>query len=797
MASENTENIEEQDAAPPMSADDVDDTPPARGVSLMRRRGAPQDLSLDDEDFDDDDDDSGDDDGDDDNDAHFARSNSPFGDPRRGFDRSERNAPEAPTLLPEDRAALQEASRDQLFVPPPDPPDFAPAPRRRGRPPSASRGGNSQADMVRDRIESLRLTQAEEAVNRQKALQDEFYDSLAALDFGSAQHRFAVARLSPEYDTLTGKRIAGHLETFPYIVTIDEIRQKYGGGKYQLTVMGPRPTGTGVVMKAKRTVDIAGDPIVPEDPRLAMKNAKQKESEEASHTLELVKSLVEAKDKDVNRAYQEARETKQLLLQTLAAKNETSSAGLKDILATLSQTSAKEKETLLEERRLQEERARKEMEARQEERRLQEERLKQEREERRQELEMLRLQQEKTLELMRMENQRILAETQAKAARDAEASREMFLAMQKMEAEKAIAAQRAEAEKSALAQQQHEKMLEMMRLENQRILAELQMRSSKESESSKEMLVFMQKMEAEKAAQAQRQQEFALQQQMQNQQMLLQQMQQIDQTKTSILMEALKEAKSRTDDTTGMLEKLVAMKQAFSSLTSEPDDREPYEKFLDKAGEMAPGLLAAISSMKGSQGQAAPVQSAAPAQPRVAPNSIAVVDLPSEPPRSSRALPPAARNPGQSASAGVKKKPKLPKRPPAEEATQASVVRQNPATPPAQTAQKAPQAQEETSGTTDLNMTDFVFPQQGDDLETSIKLLVQNIEFAMQQDLDTEAFYETVAKKFPLGVLSLLKLTTADKCVEILEQLAPADWMINTPAGTQYVENLHDLLTSK
>lgn len=408
---------------------------------------------------------------------------------------------------------------------------------------------------------------------------------------------------------------------------------------------------------------------------------------------------------------------------------------------------------------------------------------------------MLRLQQEKTLELMRMENQRILAETQAKAARDAEASREMFLAMQKMEAEKAIAAQRAEAEKAALAQQQHEKMLEMMRLENQRILAELQMRSSKESESSKEMLVFMQRMEAEKAAQAQRQQEFALQQQMQNQQMLLQQMQQIDQTKTSILMEALKEAKSRTDDTTGMLEKLVAMKQAFSSLTSEPDDREPYEKFLDKAGEMAPGLLAAISSMKGSQAQIAPAQSATPAQPRVAPNSIAVVDLPSEPPRSSRALPPAARNQGQSASAGGKKKPKLPKRPPAE--ASAPEVRQNPSTPPAQTAQKAPQAQEESSGTTDLNMTDFVFPQKGDDLETSIKLLVQNIEFAMQQDLDTETFYETVAKKFPLGVLSLLKLTTADKCVEILEQLAPADWMINTPAGTQYVENLHDLLTSK
>jgi len=782
--SETVEGGEDQDLAPPM-----DDMPPSRGVTLARRVSSER-LALDDEDFDDD--------ADDDDDGHFVRASSSFSESRRGFDRSERNAPEAPTLLPEDRAALQDASRDQLFVPPPDPPDISPTPRRRGRPPSAGRGSSPQADAVRDRIESMRLTQAEEAVNRQKALQDEFYDSLAALDFGSAQHRFAVARLSPEYDTLTGKRIAGHLETFPYIVTIDEIRQKYGGGKYQLTVMGPRPTGTGVVMKAKRTVDIAGDPIVPEDPRLAAKNAKQRESEEASNTLELVKSLVEAKDKDVNRAYQEARETKQLLLQTLAAKNESSSSGLKEILATLSQTSVKEKETLLEERRLQEERARKEMEARLEERRLQEERLKQEREERRQELDMLRLQQEKTLEMMRLENQRILAETQAKAARDADSSREMFLAMQKMEAEKAIASQRAEAEKAALAQQQHEKMLEMMRLENQRILAELQMRSAKESESSKEMLIFMQRMESEKATQAQRQQEFALQQQMQNQQMLLQQMQQIDQTKTSILMEALKEAKSRTDDTTGMLEKLVAMKQAFSSLTSEPDDREPYEKFLDKAGEMAPGLLAAISSVRSSQ--AASSQSAvtaAPAQPRVAPNSVAVVDLPPEPERPVRALPPSSR-PAMPTSntAAKKKKPKLPRRNAVDAAP--SEVRENPSTPPAQSAQKDSQEQaSENSENTNLQMSEFIFPQEGDDLEVSIKLLVQNIEFAMQQAMECEEFYQKVASKFPLGVLSLLKLTTADKCVEILEQMAPADWMINTPAGTQYVETLHDFLTAK
>lgn len=740
--------------------------------TMLRRRSRPlddEDLDLDDDDFDDDDDDE-----------DYGRAIDALPDPRRSFSRPDPRAPEAPSSLPEDRVALQEAARDQLFVPPPEPEKEAP--RRRGRPAKVRETPLTTA--ARDRLDSLRLAQAEETASRQKALHDEFYDMMTSLDFGSSQHRIAVSRLTPEYDTLSGKRIVGHLETFPNVISPDEIRQKYGGGKYQLTLLGPKATGTGVVIKAKRTIEISGDPIIPEDPRVASKNAKQKEAEETSSTLDLVRSIVDAKDKDVNRAFEEARETKQLLLQTLASKNETTSSGLKDFLSAMSQSSAKEKEALLEERRLQEERNKKELEARLEERRLQEDRLKQEREERRQELEMLRLQHEKALETMRMENQRVLAEMQAKTSREAEMSRELFLAMQKAETDRTAAQQRAESEKAMLAQQQHEKMMEMMRLENQRILAELQARSSQEAQSSKEMLVFMQKMESEKTAQAQKQQEFALQQQMQNQQMLMSQMQQIDQTKTSLLMEALKEAKSRTDDTAGMLEKLVTMKQAFSALTTEPDNREPYEKFLDKAGEMAPGLVAAISSMRGS-GSASSNTAATttPAQPRVAPNSVAVVDLPPAP--AQRALP---------ADTARKKRPNLPKRP---EETQKAQMRENPSTPPVAENKKEDTVQEVAATQSETAMNEFVYPEENLDLETSIKMFVQNMEIALHRDMPVKEFYEQVAVKFPQGVLSLLKLTTSDKCVEVLEQMAPDDWMINTPAGTQYVEELHEVLTSK
>jgi len=770
----NTENPEEAVLANGSSEEEVSVTPRR---TLLRRRARPaedEDLDLDDDDFDDDDDD----------DEDYGRAIDALPDPRSAFSRSDIRAPEAPASLPEDRVALQEAARDQLFVPPPEP--SAETPRRRGRPAKNGRAESPLTTAARDRLDSLRLSQAEEAVTRQKALHDEFYDMMTSLDFGSSQHRIAVSRMTPEYDTVSGKRIVGHLETFPHVISPDEIRQKYGGGKYQLTLLGPKPTGTGVVIKAKRTIEISGDPIVPEDPRVASKNAKQKHDEETSSTMELVRSIVDAKDKDVNRAFEEARETKQLLLQTLASRNESHSSGLKDFLAAMSQSSAKEKEALLEERRLQEERAKKELEARLEERRLQEDRLRQEREERRQEIEMLRLQHEKALETMRMENQRILAEMQSKTSREAEMSREMFVSMQKAEADRTAAQQRIESEKAMLAQQQHEKMMEMMRLENQRILAELQARSSQEAQSSKEMLIFMQRMESEKTAQAQKQQEFALQQQMQNQQMLMQQMQQIDQTKTSILMEALKEAKSRSDDTSGMLEKLVAMKQAFSALTTEPDNREPYEKFLDKAGEMAPGLVAAVSSMRGNSNNSNQVQTA-PAQQRIAPNSVAVVDLPSSP--AQRTLP-----------AAKKRRPNLPKRPSEESASTATAseqVRANPGTPPQKTQEAQTKESNNTVTQSETAMNEFIYPEEGLDLETSIKMFVQNMEIAMHREMPVQSFYDEVATKFPQGVLSLLKMTTSDKCVEILEQMAPDDWMINTPAGTQYVEELHEVLTGK
>ena len=668
------------------------------------------DSDLDDSDLDDDDDDedSGDDDDDDDDDEranarHFVRG---------GFDRDEMRAPEAPTrAMPEDRQILEEAARDQLFVVPPEPP----MPKRRGRPPGRAAAGPIASD-ARDRIEGMRLAQVEEVESRQKAIVEEFYDYASALDFGASQHRIAVTRLAPEYDDVSGKRIVGHLQTFSHVISPDEIQQKYGGGKYQLTLMGPKATGTGMVIKAKRVIEIAGDPLVADDPRLVSRRKSQQESAETKNTLELVKSIVDAKDRDANRAFEEARETKKLLLQTLANKNETSSSGLKDFLSALQATSMKDKETMLEERRLQEERARKEMEARLEERRLQEDRLRQEREERKQEIELLRLQHEKTMEMMRMENQRIIAELQARTSKEHESNREAT-----------------------------ERMLEMMRLEK-----------SKEAESSREMMLFMQRMESEKNSQM-----------MQNQQLLMQQMQSMESSKTQMLMEALKEAKTQKDDMSSMLEKLVAMKQAFGALTSEPDGREPYEKMLDKAGELAPGILAAVSAMRGGGG-------GAPAQQRVAPNSVAVVDLPEPPPQ--RALPP-------SNEARPKRRPTLPKRP----AEEQKAVRQNPSEPP-----PAPQKEEQKEASE--MPTEFIFPEKGTDVETSIKMLVQNIEVALNQDMDLDLFYKDVVKKFPMGVLALLKMTSADKCVEILEQMAPDDWMINTPAGNKYVRELHETL---
>lgn len=561
---------------------------------------------------------------------------------------------------------------------------------------------------------------------------NEYDDMLASIDFdASKNHKILLLRVKPEWDLATGRRLSGYLEEFRRPVTPEEIRAKYGGGEYQLTIQGPSsPDGSGrMTFKKTKTIEISGDPIVPNSPK---STTQQKAAEDATQ-LALVKQVMESKEKDTQRLWDEQQEMKKLLLQTMS-KNESGGDGLR--------------REIIEERRLQEERMRAEREERQRE-------LDRIATERRRELELAQAQHEKQLEIVRMQN---------------------------------------------------EKQLEIMRMEQARIMEEMKQRTLVESSSSRDLLLFMQKMESEKAAmqqkqqeifllqqqkqqelatqQAAKQQEFLLQQQMQGQQMLLAQLTATQQTKEQFLMEMLKESRSKKDDFFSTMEKMQQFKQMMATMNGEPegDGKERWEKILDRVGEAAPGIVAVASSFLQSRAQAQAAQPAPQTPQRVMPGSVAVaeIDLPAPAPQ----LPPARRKQTASAPAAAPAKQKKPR----------PVEKGPPPAPPVSTSAVLEATQAPQEGANPL--TDFVYPTEGMGLPDAIPLLVQDIDLAIQRNMSAQQIYEQVVAKFPVEVLTVLKLASAEQMIEILEQRAPASWIINSLVGTQKVEALHELLVS-
>ena len=576
----------------------------------------------------------------------------------------------------------------------------------------------------------------------------EYDEMLGSIDFDvSKNHKILLVRVKPEWDPVTGVRIAGYLEEFRRPVTPEEIRAKYGGGEYTLTLQGPAmPDGTGrLTPKRSKNIEIAGDPITgPTNRRISGTPAQGSTKAADDAQLQLVKQVMESKEKDTQRLWAEQQEMKKLLLHTMS-KND---SGIKDVVATALTGGGDLRRELMEERRLQEERIRAEREERQRE-------LDRLTAERKRELEMAQSQHDKQLEIMRMQNER---------------------------------------------------QLEQMRLENQRIMEEMRQRTMTESSASRDLLLFMQRMEAEKAAtvqkqqelflaqqqrqqelatqQATKQQEFLLQQQMQGQQMLLAQMQSAQQTKEQFLMEMLKESRNKKDDFFSTVEKMQQFKKLMGSMNGEEEDnRERWEKVLDRVGEAAPGIVAVASSFIQSraqqQQQAQAPQAPAPQAQRVLPGSVAVADveLPAPPPP--RRLPPAPAPKAPTPKAKAAPKPAPPKPAP-------------PAPSPSVTAAVLDATKPPEEGANPL--TDFAFPSDGMPITDSIPLLVQNIDLAIQREYPAQRIYDEVVAKFPTEVLTVLRLASVDQMIEILEQRAPGSWIVNSLVGTKRIEELHAIL---
>jgi hypothetical protein len=630
----------------------------------------------------------------------------------------------------------------------------APTPRGRAMPmengftPSFSPSPSAPAVRLPPRIQQARI---EQNLN-------EYDEMLASIDFdASKNHKILLTRVKPEWDVASGRRLAGYLEEFRRPVTPEEIRAKYGGGEYMLILQGPSaPDGTGrTSFKKSKSIEISGDPII--------HGATPAQRKEDSNKIDLVQQVLEAKEKDTQRLWAEQQEMKKLLLQTMS-KNDN---GIKDVVATALTGGGDLRRELMEERRLQEERIRAEREERQRE-------LDRLATERKRELEMAQVQHDKQLEILRMQNER---------------------------------------------------QLEQMRLENQRIMEEMRQRTTSESSASRDLLLFMQRMEAEKAAtvqkqqelflsqqqrqqelataQATKQQEFLLQQQMQGQQMLLAQMQSAQQTKEQFLLEMLKESRNKKDDFFSTMEKMQQFKKMMGAMNGEEEDtRERWEKVLDRVGEAAPGIVAVASSFIQSRQaqaqQAQQAQAAPPQQQRVLPGSVAVAEVELPPPQQVPQLPPRRAAPPPAPPTKKQKKPSSASS--ASSASASSKPAPKPAPKPA-----APPAPSVTSTVLEATqpvaeganpLTDFTLPPDGMGIADAIPLLVQNIDLAIQRDMSAQQIYEEVVSKFPIEVLTVLKLASADQMIEILEQRAPGSWIINSLVGTQKIEALHELLVA-
>lgn len=88
---------------------------------------------------------------------------------------------------------------------------------------------------------------------------------MASIDTGPSV-RVEVTRLLPE--EWAGRNIAGRLGTYDSLPDWESIREDFGGGKYRLVIKAPDSHGR-MTYRGCRTLQVAGDPLVPQDAPLA------------------------------------------------------------------------------------------------------------------------------------------------------------------------------------------------------------------------------------------------------------------------------------------------------------------------------------------------------------------------------------------------------------------------------------------------------------------------------------------------------------------------------------------------
>lgn len=142
-------------------------------------------------------------------------------------------------------------------------------------------------------------------------IEEDLEDFYGALNFGSDSHSVMIERLEPKMDD-DGEPISGHLGTFHEKMEVDDVKAKFGGGYYKLTLRGPDSrTGRGTRIKGSKHIRIAGPP-------------KAKKNQDSGGKIDAVVSvLLENKDRDLQRLAKEAADSRNLVTAILTREDKT------------------------------------------------------------------------------------------------------------------------------------------------------------------------------------------------------------------------------------------------------------------------------------------------------------------------------------------------------------------------------------------------------------------------------------------------------------------------------------------
>jgi hypothetical protein len=78
--------------------------------------------------------------------------------------------------------------------------------------------------------------------------------------------------------------------------------------------------------------------------------------------------------------------------------------------------------------------------------------------------------------------------------------------------------------------------------------------------------------------------------------------------------------------------------------------------------------------------------------------------------------------------------------------------------------------------------------------EEVIRVLIGNLEQAAQRDWPTEKIFTEVLKRFPAGILELLKLATPEQAIETVTKGVPDDWALKGIRGRGLIADLLTML---